>query len=161
VENELVKSIKNLKIENLNTADMEELLQIFNVVKSADLRNQIALVFFDLKYEKAVPSIIKKIIDKELFNKTGTLIFSLSNLDVKKHFITLIKVICEQGYEARLMAFQIIEKYAQSVSPQVNKKSLTILNTQRAEKEKSYSKTDYANSALNFIDQTIKLLENS
>lgn len=160
MENELVKAIKNLKPEHLNAADKEELLRIFNVVKSPNLRNLIALVFSDLKYQEAVPALIAKITDQKLFNNTGTLIFALYELEVKAYFTTMIKVVCEQEYEARLMALNIIEKYAQSISPEIREESLLILKTHRTEKEKTYIRADYPNSTLNFIDQTLKLLGN-
>lgn len=159
MENELIKAIKNIKLEHLEAADKEELLRIFNVVKSPNLRNHIAMLFSDLKYQEAVPALIAKITDEELFNNTGTLIFALYELEVKEYFITMIKVVCEQEFEARLMALDIIEKYAQSISPEVKEKSLIILKTHRTEKEKNYIKADYPKSTLNFIDQTIKLLE--
>ncbi|WP_293306880.1 hypothetical protein [Pedobacter sp. UBA5917] len=159
MENELIKAIKNIKLEHLEAADKEELLRIFNVVKSPNLRNHIAMLFSDLKYQEAVPALIAKITDHELFNNTGTLIFALYELEVKEYFTTMIKVVCEQEFEARLMALDIIEKYAQSISPEVKEESLIILITHRTEKEKNYIKADYPNSTLNFIDQTIKLLE--
>lgn len=161
MENELAKIVKSLNLNNLGAEDKEELLRIFNVVKNPALRDQIALVFSEIKYNEAVPSLIKKIKNKELFNNTATLLLSLYDLEAKKYFTSFINIICEQEYEARLMALQLIEKYAGSISAQVKKKSLEILKLHRAEEEKNYVKEQYVNSTLNFIDETIGVLEDT
>lgn len=101
---------------------------------------------------------IKKIIDKNLINNNGTLIFSLEDLDTKKYFITFIKILCEQDYEARLLAYNIIEKHADSITKSLKKKALKILEESRIKEEKLTVESDNNDSALHFINATKKLL---
>jgi hypothetical protein len=116
---ELYKAIKAIEIKYLNEDDKDELINIFMGTKNVLIRNHIALIFAGLNYDKAVPYIIENINDKDTFNNNGTLVYALGDLDVKGHFISLIKIICEQEYEARLSAFGIIEDLVPSISDDV------------------------------------------
>lgn len=158
MENELFKAIKAIDINNLNKEDKEELLTIFKVTKSSLIRDRIALIFADLNYNEAVPYIIKKITKKSLINNNGTLIFSLEDFDVKKYFTTFIKVICEHDYEARLLAYSIVEKYANSITNSTKKKALKILEAYQIKEEQQTEESEYDNSALHFINATTRLL---
>lgn len=155
---ELFRAIESIKIENLNDDDKKELLKIFNHTENFAIRNQIALIFAEVHYHEAVPFILKKINDEALLNKNGTLVYSLESLHVKKHFIDLIKIVCEQEYEARLMAYEIIENLLPSVSVRVGNRALKILDEYQKKLQKSGSSND-ANSKLHFIESTIALLE--
>lgn len=157
MENELFKAIKSIDIKNLNTQDKEELLGIFQITKNSLIRDRIALIFADLNYNEAVPYIIKKATDKNLIGNNGTLIFSLEDLDTKKYFITFIKIICEQDYEARLLAYNIVEKYADSIEKSIKKKALKILQERRIEEQQT-EESEYNDSVLHFINATEALL---
>ena len=98
--NELQKAIRAINIENLDENDKKDLVKLFRVTENSGIRNQIALIFADLQYNEGVPYIIKKINDKKIFNYIGTLVYSLEDLDVKKYFLTFIRVICEHEYES-------------------------------------------------------------
>lgn len=87
---ELYRHIKAIDIGKIKEDDKEELLKIFRVTKNPLIRNHISLIFSDLKYDKSVPFIIKKIMDKDTINDNGTLVYSLGNLDCKKYFLSLL-----------------------------------------------------------------------
>jgi hypothetical protein len=157
IQNELYQAIKKINIENLNEDDKEELIKIFEVTNNSHIRNQLALIFADLNYNKAVPYIIRKINDRKIFNYIGTLVYSLEGLDVKIYFLTFIRVICEHEYEARISAYSIVEKFAASISKTTRKKALQVLNYHHVVEEQKEIQR-YENSILHFIDATIKLL---
>jgi hypothetical protein len=154
---ELYKAIKAIDIKSLTEGDKEELLGVFMVTRNALIRNHIALIFADLHYEKAVPYIIKKINDKSTFNNNGTLVHSLNEFDVKKYFIPLIKMVCEQEYEARLMAYYILQDLATTMPGAIKSKAYKILKAHRVALEETA--TDKGeDSTLHFVEQTQKLL---
>ncbi len=157
MESELLKSLRSIRIENLNEDDKSELLRLFMITKNAGIRNFIALTLSELGYNKAIPYIIKKINDKSISNYTGTLVYSLENLDSKRYFLSFIKVICENGYEARLMAYEIIKKYVDTIPKGVKEKALKILNNFQT-LERPLANDNYMNSRLHFIESTIDLL---
>jgi hypothetical protein len=157
MQTELYKAIKAIDIKNLTEDDKEELLRIFMGTKNVLIRNHIALIFADLHYDKAVPYIIKKINEKSTFNNNGTLVFSLREFDLKKYFIPLIKIICEQEYEARMTAYDIVHGLALSIPGTVKSNALEILEEYRLMLEETA--TDIGeDSTLHFVEQTKKLL---
>ena len=157
MDNELYKSIKLIDVKKLNEDDKDELLKIFMVTKNILIRNHIAFMFADLHYDKAVPYIIKKINEKSTFNNNGSLVYVLENFDMKKHFIPLIKIVCGQEYEARLMAYGIIEELSPSISNKTKTKALKILDVNQVELERLAADKG-ENSALHFVEKTKELL---
>jgi hypothetical protein len=105
---EVYKAIKSLKNENLYQEDKEELLRFFIVTRSSAIRNQIAFMLSDVKFNKAIPFIIDKINEKDLCHNNGSLVYALENLDVKDYFIEFIKMICDWEYEPRYQAYEIV-----------------------------------------------------
>ena len=158
MKTELYKAIKSIKPENLDEDDKEELLKIFMVTKNVLIRNQIAFIFGDIHYDKAVPFILKKINKKSTFNNNGSLVYSLENFDLKKYFITIIRIICEQEYEARLTAYGIVQNLTPLVSNTAKIKALKILEQRRLELEKTANDKG-ENSSLHFVEKTIELLQ--
>src|ERR1700744_6506230 len=110
LDTELFRGIMSMDIKNLNDEDKRELLNIFNFTRNAAIRDQIAIMFAETKFNEAIPFIINKINDKEVFNHTGTLVYSLLELDSKQYFNDLIRIICEQAYESKAMALTIVIK---------------------------------------------------
>ena len=155
---ELNALIKAVNIKNLDEDDKEELLRLFIVTRNPLIRNRLALIFSDLQYNKAVRHIIKKINDKSLFNRNGTLIYSLENLEVKKYFLTFIRVICEHEYEARYQAYEVAVKNAGSISKTTRNRALQILDHYWALQEPIEDDKEYNNSILHFIEATKKVL---
>jgi hypothetical protein len=157
MKTELYKSIKAIDIKNLTEDDKEELLRIFMVTKNDLIRNQIAFIFSDLHYDNAIPYIIKKINEKGILHNNGSLVHALEELDLKKYFIPLIKIICEHEYEPRLMAYGIVQRLAPSISNVTKRKALKILEEHRLWLE--HTDTDKGeNSTLHFVEKTIELL---
>ena len=157
MKSELYKAITTIDITKLDDDDKLELLRIFMLTKNPLIYNHIAFIFSDLHYNKAIPYIIRKINHKSTFNDRGSLVFALDNLNSKKYFISFIKIICEQGYESRLMAFGIIEKYVSIISNQKKRSAFNILEKYRIKEEQS--KNDKGeNSRLHFIEKTEELL---
>lgn len=157
MNNELHKAFKSINIDNLNNDDKFELLTIFRNTKSPLIRNQLAFMFSDMHFNEAIPYILKKINQKNLYNQNGSLVYALTTLDTRKYFKTFIKIICEQGYEARLHAFEIVEKDVKSVITEVRREALNSLQKCR-NRQISLSTENGENSRLHFIEQTIKLL---
>ena len=119
MKSELYKKIKEIDITKLDDQDKQELLRIFMVTQNPSIRDHIAFIFSDLHYDKAIPFIIQKINDKGIINNNGALIFALNDMNVKDYGISFKRIICEHGYEARLMAYGIVEKYAASISSEI------------------------------------------
>lgn len=160
MKTELYKSIKAINLKNLNENDKEELLRIFMVTKNPLIRNHIALIFADLHYEKAISYIFKKINEKITYNNNGTLVYSLEGFELRRYFVSIIKIICEQEYEARLLAFGLAQKVVSLVSKRTKAKALKTLIEYQSKIERS--KNDKGeNSTLHFIKKTKELLQQS
>ncbi|MFD0765669.1 hypothetical protein ACFQZI_12465 [Mucilaginibacter lutimaris] len=156
-DDELIEAIKKLKSANLTEGDKKDLLSVFQLTQNASIANQIALIFSDARYNEAIPFVIKKINEEESYNRNGTLVYSLENLDSQSYFIDLIEIICKQGYEARVMAYSIVEKFVKSISTEVKNQSLELLEIYRL-KQPVVDDADYENSTLHFIEATQRLL---
>jgi len=154
---ELFRAIMSMDIKNLNDEDKRELLNIFNFTRNAAIRDQIALMFAETNYNEAVPFIIEKINDGEVFNHTGTLVYSLLELDSKQYFIDLIKIICEQAYESKAMAFSIVSKLTPSIQNTDLDKALKLLHDYKAKIDNSGISDD---DTINIINSTITVLNN-
>lgn len=155
--NELFNAVKSINIEKIDEGDKQDLLRIFMVTQNHGVRNQIAMIFADLKYQEAVPYIVKKINDPEIFNYIGTLVYAIGSLDCSEYFLSFIRVLSEHKYEARLGAYDIVEKDASVVSKTIREEALDILKAFQI-KEELVNVEKYENSKLHFIDATIKLL---
>jgi hypothetical protein len=155
---ELYKALKGINVENLNEEDKEELLRFFVVVKNNVIRNQIALIFSDTKFNKAIPFIIDKINDKNLRHYNGSLVYALENLDVKDYFIEFIKMVCELDYEPRYQAYEIVQKFALTISKEIKEKALILLEERRILLEITASDNG-PDSVLNFVEHTIALIQ--
>ena len=155
---ELYRLFKDIDTKKLTDDDQEELLRFFMVTKDNAIRNQIAFIFSDTNYEKAIPFIIRKINQKELFNYNGSLVYALQEFDLRKYFIQILKIICTQEYEARLMAYEIVIKTGPLISDKMKDKSLNILEEARLQLESSA--TDKGeDSALHFVEKTMEILQ--
>jgi hypothetical protein len=157
MENELFRCIKMIDNDKLTQEDKEELLRMFMVTQNDQVRNQLAFIFSDLKFDKAVPYILKKINDKSLSHNNGSLVYSLEPFDLRKYFIQLIKVICEHEYEPRLLAYGFVEDLSPTISKAILKKALAILEDCRISLEGDAAESG-ENSRLHFIEQTKKML---
>jgi len=157
MENELFRCIKLIDKNKLTQEDKEELLRMFMITKNDLVRNQLAFIFSDLKFDRAVPYILKKINEKSLSHNNGSLVFSLEPFDLSKYFIQLIKIICEHEYEPRLWAYGFVEDLSPKISKAVLKKGLTILEDRRIRLEEGAADSG-ENSSLHFVEQTEKML---
>ena len=153
---ELFKAIKQLKIANLTNDDKDDLLSIFNNTGNAAIRDQIALIFAEVSYNEAIPSIINKINDKALFNHTGTLVYCLQELDAKNYFIDLIKIVCEQAYESQIVAFTAIKNLIEFIEGDTLSQALMLLKSSKKKIEKSnvdnYETIDLINSLIDLLE---------
>jgi hypothetical protein len=157
MKTELYRAIKEIDTKKLANDDLKELLSLFMVTKNPLIRNHIALIFADLNYTQAVPHIIKKINDKNTFNNNGTLVYSLQEFDLRKYFKAIVNIICEHEYEARLMAYGILEKLTPLVSNKIKSNAIEVLEKNRLRIEQT--DTDIGeNSRLHFIEKTEQLI---
>jgi hypothetical protein len=155
---ELYKSIKGLDTSKLVENDKEELLRFFMVTQNDLIRNQIAFIFSDVKYEPAVPFIFEKINDKSLFNNNSSLVHALEGFDLKAYFIPLVKIAVEHEYESRLLAYGIVEDQLPSISPAIKKEALEFLMLYRKEKEPVLTDRE-KHSQWHFLESTISLIQ--
>lgn len=157
LQTELYRCFKGINIENIKEDDKEELLKIFRVTENSLIRNHIAMIFSDLEYHKAVPYIIKKVMNENV-EDNGTLIYSLQNLDCKGFFLSFIKMICKMDYEGRLMAYELVNKYIGSISKRTATIAWKILEDCRVKLKASINTEKGENSPLHFVEKTQELL---
>lgn len=154
---ELYKAIKTINIDNLSEPDKFELLKIFIVTQDVLVRDHLAFIFSDLRFNEAVPFIISRINEQSSLNNNGSLVYSLDNLDTAGYFLDIIKIICDHGYEARLQAYELIEKNVSFISEETRKSALKTLEEGRLKEDQSDSDKG-ENSRWKFIEKTIDLL---
>ena len=154
---ELYKAIKAIDIENLDESDILELLRLFIITQNVLIRDHIAFIFSDLRFNEAVPFIIDRINERGAFNNNGSLVYALDNLDTEKYFISIVKIICNHEFEARIQAYYIVEKNIYAISDEVRKEALKILEECRIREDQSDSDKG-ENSRLHFIEKTQELL---
>ncbi|PSL30915.1 hypothetical protein [Chitinophaga ginsengisoli] len=158
MKTELYHALKGINAENLSEENKEELLRFFVVAEDHTIRNQIAFILSDVKYNRAIPFIIEKINDKKLAHHNGSLVYALENLDVKDSFIEVVNMVCEMEYEPRYQAYEILRKYAPEISEEVREKALAILEVRRILLE--ITATDKGpDSALDFVEHSIELIK--
>lgn len=127
MKDSLYDAISSINIDTIDESDKLELLQFFLHTNSPVIRNQLALMFSDMKYNFAIPDILKKIAEKDLVNANGTLVFALHELDNQPYFLHIVKIVCEQGYEARSAAFDILEKDVNLIPNEMKIEALKML----------------------------------
>lgn len=155
---ELYRALKGINAENLTDEDKEELLRFFVVAKDNAIRNQIAFIFSDIKYNKAISFIIEKINDKNLSHNNGSLVYALENLEVKDYFIEFVKMVCEMEYEPRYQAYEIVQKLTPIISREIRENALALLEERRILLETAA--TDKGpDSSLNFVEHSIELIK--
>ena len=155
---ELYRALKGINAENLTDEDKEELLRFFVVAKNHVIGNQIAFIFSDIKYNKAIPFIIEKINDKNLSHNNGSLVYALENLEVKDYFIEFVKMVCEMEYEPRYQAYEIVQKFMPTISREIRENALALLEERRILLE--ITATDKGpDSSLNFVEHSIELIK--
>lgn len=160
MKTELLKAFKEIDPEKLTEEDKAELLRFFMATESNSIRNQIAFIFSDAHFERAVPFILKKINQKSLMGYNGSLVYALQEFDLRRYFIQIIKIICDHEYEARLMAYEIAIKWMPLISNKINRKAIDILEGTRIRLEVSPADKG-ENSSLHFVEKTIALLQSS
>lgn len=158
MKTELYKALKGLDIGKLSEEDKEELLRFFLVTKNDLIRNQIAFIFSDTKYNAAIPFILEKINDNSISHNIGSLVYALETMDVANYFMEFIKIICEKDYEPRYQAYEIVKKLAFEISYEIRMEALQVLRGKRISLE--LSPIDKGpESTLSFVEQTMELLE--
>lgn len=159
MQTELYKAIDKVNIQEITEADKQDLLVLFEHTQNVALANRITVIFHDLYYHVAVPSILEKIHSPQYYNRNGTMVWALGNLNLKEHYQDLFKIICEQDYEARLMAHHIIVDRLPEIPEKDKIAALNILNTSLAQFDAIEDDNEYESSRLHFVEATIKLLK--
>ena len=157
MNNELYEALKRINVKNLNEEELIDLRKLFMNTNNSLIRNHIAIIFSDAHYNKAIPYILEKISEKESLNKNGSLVYALQEMDVKKYFLSFINIIGEQEYEARLIAYSIIEKYSDSISAKIRQSALNSLKKYKVIQKRT-AKDKGENSKLHFIEKIEELL---
>ncbi len=157
MESELYKVIKLLNPNKITEEDKKELLTIFLNTNNYQIRNRIAILLSDVGFNSAIPLIIKVIFRKDLYNRNGSLVYALYDMDVLEYFLDIVKIIATQDYEARIMAIEIIKKFLPKTSDNQRKAALKLLEKYRLKEEKVGTDLG-AEGRLHFIEQTIKMI---
>ncbi|WP_118976823.1 hypothetical protein [Taibaiella koreensis] len=155
----LYNAIRSISLNEFEAADKKELLSIFIHTDNALLRNHIAFIFSDLNYTESIPHIIQKIKERALYNANGSLVFALENMDTLPYFLEIIEIVCEQGYEARLAALEIIQKDLGSISDTVREEVRSVINKHMKMEIKQESEVK-ENSKLHFMEEVKTMLDN-
>ncbi|HEV9035795.1 MAG TPA: hypothetical protein VGQ51_04220, partial [Puia sp.] len=79
------------------------------------------------------------------------------DFDLKRYFLSIIKIICYYEYEPRLMAFGIVERLAPEISNATRAKALKFLEAHRIRLERDAIEKG-ENSSLHFVEKTQELL---
>lgn len=158
MKTELYNAIKMIHPEKLTNTDLDDLLCLFKKTKNDLVRNQIAFIFQDTKFEKAIPHIIRKINDPEIQHNNGSLVHALSGFNMKDYILELVSIICKFDYEPRLMAFEIVDEIKDSISREKKDAALDMLRSY-LNQFKSTPDAMKPNSKYYFVLETIKLLE--
>jgi hypothetical protein len=78
-----------------------------------------------------------------------------------KNIFEIIEILVTQDYDSRRSAFLMIIDLAPKLNPNQKKKALTILyNSKEIYKKNKLSKKEYENSTLEFIIESIEILQN-
>jgi len=144
--------------EALSEDDKSELLKLFMVTGNPLIRDHIAMVFADIRYDKAVRYILRKINDKKLYGNNGTLVAALGDLNASRYYNEFAKIICTQDYEARLWALGLIEDFGRVASKNLKQKALKTLTSCKSSLGTALEGA-YKNSRLHFIDEAIALID--
>ena len=155
LETELVKVFENLNKENLSEEDIEELIIIFNNIKNDRIRNHISFIFSDLNYSNAIPHLLKKIFDLRMFEKNGSLVYSLMPLLNNNFIFDIIEILITQDYECRVLAFRRLIELCPTLDKEQEKEVLKKLNKA---KENIIIENEYEESTLHYIEESIKII---
>ncbi len=150
-DQEILDTLKSIEVQKLTKEDKIDLLNLFNNTKSYVVQDQIALIFGEANFDFAVPYIFEKIRDKTNYNHTGTLVYALDYFDMKPYLKELIEIIFEQGYESKIMAYNLIKEFSLSLSEDEKQPNLNHL-IERRDKLKNDIDT------LDIVDETMSLL---
>lgn len=116
--------------------------------------------FRELNANEAVPYMMDYIKAKENSENRGTILYDLFYLDCLKYFDDFIEILLEGNFECRQMAYYIIEKYATEVVDAKKQMAIQTLKANKILVESSFMEDfDEKENKLNFIDQTIELLD--
>ena len=76
----------------------------------AEKRNIVALALRDLKDNQAIEPLLKSIFKSENKNNNGTMVYALQELNCKDKLIDIFKILFFQGYESKLLAYNILNE---------------------------------------------------
>jgi len=150
-DQELLNTLKSIKAGKLTEENKIDLLTLFINTKSYSIQDQIAIIFGEANFDFAIPYIFAKIRDKINYNHTGTLVYSLDYFDMKPYLKELIEIILEQGYESKIMAYNLIKEFSLLLSEDEKQRNLINLI-----KIRNKLKNDI--DTLDIVDKTIGLL---
>ncbi|MCJ8208788.1 hypothetical protein MUY27_03650 [Mucilaginibacter sp. RS28] len=158
MSNQLIKAFELIKPENLDETDKAELLRIFEVTESHSIRNKIALILSEVRYQPAIEIFIEKILDPKLYNYNGTLVFALYSLETTAYFLKITEMLYTQGYEARIEAFELFARDTPCIDTLMLDEAKVLLLKQRKKLESINISEKYENSTLHFVDAALKTI---
>ena len=107
--NMVVKICCDSNIENYKYIT-NYLLELINKTNNPLIRNTIALIFMDLKFNNAVPIIISLINNPKNKGVTGTLIYALEDLNCANFIKEIIHILFDGSYESKFNLYLLLKK---------------------------------------------------
>ncbi len=147
----IYEMLKKIEIDQLDDQDLEDLFCLFQGTGNSLVRNQIAFIFSDLKYNVAVPCIIDKIKDKDVRDPNGSLVYALENMDTLNHFVTIVDIMCKHGYTGRLSAIAIIKNNLPNVTKEQCLEALRVLERHK-DFQQQHATDKSQDSTLHYIE---------
>jgi hypothetical protein len=138
--------------------DKRDLLMLFISTGNDMMRDRIAMILSDIKYEPAIPYFFDKI--EQIRHNCGAIVAGLGNFDLKDFFLNIVHIVCHHDYEPRLWAYGILEDTLPRVDKQVKLHAIDILEKRRIELEKLFVDTG-EDSALYFVKKSKEKLLSS
>ena len=121
-------------IEGLSTkqvkAEETYLIDVLMTTCDGNLRNSIALRLSDIRSEALVGAVTQLVEDPKTIGNRGTLLYALQDLDYSGKLDALLPLLGSSSFEVSREAFNLIEPYLHSLSPDQQKTLQVLLNQQ-------------------------------
>lgn len=121
-------------IEGLSTkqvkAEETYLIDILKTTYDGVLRNSIALRLSDIQSDFLVDAVTQLVDDPKTLGNRGTLLYALQDLDYSGQLNALLPLLGSSSFEVSREAFNLIEPYLHSLSPDQQETVQVLLNQQ-------------------------------
>lgn len=123
---ELVENFTNAQVK----ATENQLMDALMTTCDGNLRNSIALRLSDIRSEALVGAVTQLVEDPKTIGNRGTLLYAIQDLDYSGKLDALLPLLGSSSFEVSREAFNLIEPYLHSLSPDQQKTLQVLLNQQ-------------------------------